>query len=667
MPAAPRVDIAITSPVKKRAKLDESPSDSDWSDVENEDDTFKRKIIIGTLFVQSINFYTFLARKRDQDQAESPLDQLNSTLKNVLKISPMKLKKLSSVQLIEEKSLQIGRRAVEMAVGKTFNPQKKLSACDSNIMKDIKIKFTEAAKYSEKIQLLTIAASAQLSVGQIAKEFNTTKYLAQVAIEQYQKFGVLSKPSPLKIERIPEAHIQTAKDYYLNDEISKMLPGRKDFVTLKLPNGVKIQEQKRLLLFNLRTVHGMFKDKYSDSDISIQWAKFAELRPPQVVFAGSPGTLVMCVCMYHTNPALMWEPVAKAAATFSNLTTCTDCILATLCNPPSPDCNLGNCPECPGSQQLEKTLKEIIATLDDIKITYSQWVVESGRCSLAVFDKHEDEFIESFMENLEKLKPHRFLVQMQHAYFEHLKDQLKEGEVLILGDYSENFSFVIQNAIQSNYWKNDQSTVHVFVCIYKGADSKLKYVHHVVISDYLKHETSAVHLFQTRLMKQLPSILPFKIKRVIYITDGAASQYKNRYNFCNLMHHEIDFGCPAEWSFHPTSHGKNLCDGVGGTVKRKAGKAYNASLQRGSTQQITTPKEFYDYVRINMPNIVFDYTDAKQHAQHNRKLARRFKNSPAIDGCRSMHYFKPKSTSVLAAKVYSLSFKEELYDLYNVK
>lgn len=337
---------------------------------------------------------SFLCLARDQDRVETPLDHLNTTLKAVLKISPLKVSKLRSRKSIEKKSLQIGSRAVELAVGKKCNYEQQLSPCDSNIIKDIKEKFTEAAKYSEKIQLLTIGASAQLSVDQIAKTFSTTKYLAQMAIQQYQNHGILSRPNPKTLERIPEAHIQTAKEFYLNDEVSKMLPGRKDYVTLKQPNGEKIQQQKRLLLFNLRTVHGMFQDKHPD--VSIKWAKFAEVRPPQVVFAGAPGTLVMCVCLYHTNPDLMWDSICKSAAVYSNFKTCTDCISSTLCNPPSPDCNLGICTMCPGTENLETTLKEIIQNMDEIEITFSQWVVDSGRCNLAVFNKQEDEFIEMF-------------------------------------------------------------------------------------------------------------------------------------------------------------------------------------------------------------------------------------------------------------------------------
>ena len=105
----------------------------------------------------------------------------------------------------------------------------------------------------------------------------------------------------------------------------------------------------------------------------------------------------------------------------------------------------------------------------------------------------------------------------------------------------------------------------------------------VIISGCLQHDTIAVFQFQSSLLSFLKETLPCKPKKIIYFSDGAASQYKNRKNFLNLCHHENDFGVKAEWHFSATSHGKGACDGVGGTVKRLAAKA---SLQKPFDNQV---------------------------------------------------------------------------------
>jgi len=47
-------------------------------------------------------------------------------------------------------------------------------------------------------------------------------------------------------------------------------------------------------------------------------------------------------------------------------------------------------------------------------------------------------------------------------------------------------------------------------------------------------------------------------------------------------------------TFFATSHGKNACDGVGGTMKRLAAKA---SLQRHLKDQILTPRQFFTFAK----------------------------------------------------------------------
>ena len=80
------------------------------------------------------------------------------------------------------------------------------------------------------------------------------------------------------------------------------------------------------------------------------------------------------------------------------------------------------------------------------------------------------------------------------------------------------------------------------------------------------------------------------IKNIQYFTDGCAGQYKNCKKICNLTYHSNDFELQATWNFFATSHGKQPCDGIGGTVKRIAAKA---SLQRTLKNHILTPKAMF--------------------------------------------------------------------------
>ena len=143
----------------------------------------------------------------------------------------------------------------------------------------------------------------------------------------------------------------------------------------------------------------------------------------------------------------------------------------------------------------------------------------------------------------------------------------------------------MQNAAQGFHWNNDKATLHSFVCYYRSG-TELEYIYLVVISDCLKHDTVAVYLFQRNLVKILKNKINFDIKKLIYFSDSVASHYKNYKNFVNLCNHKADFEIDAEWYSFATSHGKGLCDGLGGTVKRLAAKA---SLQRPYNEQKMIP------------------------------------------------------------------------------
>ena len=141
-------------------------------------------------------------------------------------------------------------------------------------------------------------------------------------------------------------------------------------------------------------------------------------------------------------------------------------------------------------------------------------------------------------------------------------------------------------------------------------------------------------------------MLPARLhpKKIIYFSDCAAPQYKNRNNFLNLCHHKDDFGVKAEWHFSATSHGKRACDGLGGTVKRLAA---HASLQRPCNDQLMTPRQSFDWASSNIPAAYFVYCSNEDYAREQSSLERRFQLSRTIPGMRKLHSLVPISDSTM--------------------
>ena len=82
------------------------------------------------------------------------------------------------------------------------------------------------------------------------------------------------------------------------------------------------------------------------------------------------------------------------------------------------------------------------------------------------------------------------------------------------------------------------------------------------------------------------------IERIFYFSERAGSQYKNKFNFINLLKHREDFGISAQWNLFATSHGKGAYDGIGGAVKRQA---YRSSLRKVDKNHITNPRSLFEW------------------------------------------------------------------------
>ena len=71
------------------------------------------------------------------------------------------------------------------------------------------------------------------------------------------------------------------------------MPGKNNYKAV-IKNGKRVQEQKYLLLCNLKEAYELFKSK--NQNIKIKFSKFAELRPKECVLAGGVGTHCVWIC-----------------------------------------------------------------------------------------------------------------------------------------------------------------------------------------------------------------------------------------------------------------------------------------------------------------------------------------------------------------------------------
>lgn len=170
----------------------------------------------------------------------------------------------------------------------------------------------------------------------------------------------------------------------------------------------------------------------------------------------------------------------------------------------------------------------------------------------------------------------------------------------------------------------------------------------VVFSEYDKHDASGVHLYNSKMVNYLKKKFGARnVKKLIYFSDGAGSQYKNRFNFLNLLFHKKDFNATAEWHFFATSHGKGAVDGIGGCVKRNA---YRASLQ---DKTINTTQKLFEWAKNFFNKIDFDVCTLDEYKKHVITLEKRFATAVTIVGTRSFHCYKPFNSNSIECKTFS--------------
>ena len=577
------------------------------------------------------------------------LDYLNSSLQ-YLGESPVKKKRLQNEKNYPKEKLKKVASVLEHTYVVQPEKEERVEHAESEIIAQLKDKFNSSDSLCDKIQILTVLPKSW-SVRKTMREFSASDYMVRRAKQLVAEHGILVTPNPKPGKTLCEKTIQCVRDFYCDHNMSRMMPGKKDYVSVK-ENGVRLHKQKQLVLHNLKEMYTYFKETYPDLKIGI--SKFCELRPKHCVLASASGTHTVCVCVSHQNFKLMFEGCKLKELTKHeehSLPSYKHCLAFVTCNPALPACFFGACPYCPSVAKLNDYLFELFSRNGIDEVSFKCWLT-TGRAVLETITKSTDDFLEAFSSSLKQLIPHSFITQQQSQFLKTTKEELKVNEYLVVCDFAENYSFIIQDEVQGFHWNNSQATIHPFVAYYRDVTSnKIQHVSYVEISDCLHHDTVCVYCFQHNFIKFLKCHFPTP-KHIYYFSDGCAAQYKNRKNFINVSYHQEDFDVTAEWHFFTTSHGKGPCDGVAGTVKRLATLA---SLKRPFDNHILTARELFQWSKDNIPSCTFHYTPTSHHDEDMAKLKQRFENTRTIPGTHKIHCIIPIKKGIVKTKAYSTS------------
>ena len=94
---------------------------------------------------------------------------------------------------------------------------------------------------------------------------------------------------------------------------------------------------------------------------------------------------------------------------------------------------------------------------------------------------------------------------------------------MIILDFAENFSFVVQKAAQPFHWNNAQATIHLFVVYHKSSNGDQCHRTFACFSDHMTHNT-AVYVFVEKLINDYVKLCLPQLQKIHYFSDGSCAQ-----------------------------------------------------------------------------------------------------------------------------------------------
>ena len=157
---------------------------------------------------------------------------------------------------------------------------------------------------------------------------------------------------------------------------------------------------------------------------------------------------------------------------------------------------------------------------------------------------------------------HMYVKRQQSKFLEESKANSSDRKIVIKVDYSENFKIKKQVEIQSAH--STSKSVSIFTAYgWYGSDN----YSFSLVSDNIGHDKYRINSCITYTINKMKEKLP-SLEKILFFSDSAASQFKQRYLFHNLTHVSNDSNLFLSWHFFATSHAKGVVDGIGGTIKR---------------------------------------------------------------------------------------------------
>lgn len=403
----------------------------------------------------------------------------------------------------------------------------------------------------------------------------------------------------------------SVKNFFLSPEISREVPNKRETVKVR-KDGQKEILQKHVMTMTLEEAYKEYKLRNPGRKIGL--TSFSKLKPVNVKKV-SETSRRSCLCQKCCNVALKVEALTTIKKAMKekggldeisiekkSLSDATFCEYETN---PAIKCLRRECQQC-GVKFLQNYLKPFIETCSDGQVSWHQWesieIAKDDKVKRCVSCVPKEADIKTFISCLEKdmqeYPEHIFRATWQQQQMGICVDKIREGSIAMVMDFSENYGCVFQSEVQSGFFDRNQVTIHPMMCYYteKQEEKEFKVKHAIIgISEETKHDADLAITFENKAIEILEK-KGVKVEEIHEWTDGCAAQYKGKKAFADIS---LRKNPTVTRNYFETSHGKNVCDGLGATVKNAC---YRAVIS--NRKVIGCAEDVYDFCteKLKMEN-----------------------------------------------------------------
>ena len=160
---------------------------------------------------------------------------------------------------------------------------------------------------------------------------------------------------------------------------------------------------------------------------------------------------------------------------------------------------------------------------------FYNWQKVDGKVRKTCLTASHRELFNMFNTQMPVLKKHIFVKREQNTFYNNVKDNLEENEVLVDVVYRENYSNKDQQEIQSAYFGHNTFSIFMACCCFCGDDGEVVSKNITVTSNATDHSLIAAHTCNMKVIEELNKTV--QIAKVHAWSHGCAAQFHSQYVF----------------------------------------------------------------------------------------------------------------------------------------